>query len=50
MTEVRRINLSENEDVDKAIAQECDIMEATGFKLVSSFVFKIHLILIFQKI
>jgi hypothetical protein len=48
MTEIRRIQMSAVQNLEQAIKDECDIMYAVDFLLVSSFVYGTHLVLIFQ--
>lgn len=49
MTEIRRIQLIGGQNLEQAIKDECDIMFGAGFVLVSSFIYGVHLVLIFQE-
>ncbi len=48
MTEVRRIEMSQEEDLNKAITDLCTSMLGGGLKLASSFVVDNQLVLVFQ--
>ena len=48
MTEVRRINMSDVENLDQAITDLCDVMLGGGLKLSSSFVVGNQLVLCFR--
>lgn len=48
-TRVFRLDLKAEPFIDKAITVACDKQLEEGFKLVSTFIWEKHLILIFQK-
>ncbi len=48
MTEVRRMDMSVESNLDAAIRNLCMNMAARGFRLVSAFVHQTQLVLIFQ--
>ena len=48
MIEVRRIDLSTVEDIDKLIKDLCTAMTGGGYHLVSTFTYQTQLVLIFQ--
>lgn len=48
-TEVRRIEMQNEADLNSAIINLCNAMSINDFKLASTFVFRTQLVLIFQK-
>jgi len=49
MTELKRIDLSAVDDLDKTIKAVCENMYASDYKLSSTFIFQTQLVMIFQK-
>lgn len=47
-TITKRIDLTKVKDLDKEIKNICTVLDAADYKLVSTFVFKNELILVFQ--
>ena len=47
-TEIRRIDLGSTDDLNQEIKNLCLGMGAGGYKLISTFIYQTHLVLIFQ--